>query len=94
MNEIITKERACTNCKFYVAHYVIISTKLHAIDGHCINDKLYYPRKKNTRAPHEDCGYWESDEKVKSERRESIKRVLSNIEAHLSDIKSILEIDK
>lgn len=46
MNEKITEDKVCKNCKYYVEHYVIHSTRLYAIAGHCINDKLYNPHKK------------------------------------------------
>lgn len=94
MNEKIAKEKACTSCKYYVEHYVIISTKLHAIGGHCINDNLYDPRKNNPPALRENCGDWECNASLKVERREKIEKVLCGIETHLSHIKSILEIDK
>ena len=87
-------ERVCKNCKYYLEHYVIRGTKFYAIGGHCINDELYNPHKKNNYALHDNCGYWESNESVKSERKESIKRVIDSMGTHLFYIKSILEKDE
>lgn len=92
--EEIKSENNCKTCKYYVEHYVIISTQLQAIGGHCINRELYNPHKKVPYALHENCGHWESNESVKAKRRKSIKEVLRSIETHLYYIKEILDKDE
>ena len=90
----IAEEKECKNCKYYVEHYVIISTRFYPIGGHCINDKLYNPHKKNPRALHENCDYWENNAGEKTERRKNIEEVLRSIDNHLYYIKNILEKDE
>lgn len=91
--EIITKEKTCKSCKYYVEHYVIHSTRLYPIGGHCINKNLYNPHSKKPYGLHENCNYWKNNEDVKAERRENIKDVLQSMEQHLFYIKTILDED-
>ncbi len=92
--EKVTEERVCKNCKYYVEHYVIILTRFHPIGGHCINNALYNPHKKNTWKLHDNCAYWEINDGVKAERHNSIKEALRAIEKHLYYIKEILSNDE
>lgn len=88
------KEKSCTNCKYYIEHYVCsMSTQFFPIGGHCVNTALNPPHKRKRYELHDNCEHWEINDSVKEKRKKSIEEVLRSMEKHLSDIKSILEID-
>lgn len=87
-------EKTCENCKFYIEHYYKVKTsfqKMH--DGHCTNDALNPPRKRNKFQLYENCAHWESNEEQKSEKKESIKSVLKDMRDRLIQIEKILSDD-
>ena len=88
-----TKEKACKNCKYYIAHYVIDNLRFMEIEGHCGNYTLRTLRKKNKFRLQENCDYWEENTGAKTKRRENIKATLRSMKRSLDEIKAILEND-
>lgn len=86
-------EKNCKNCKFYVEHYILLSTHYHPIGGHCINENIY-PYKKNSEAAYDNCAYWQSGEDKNDKVKKDVNKALQDIEVHLSHIASILNNDK
>ncbi len=87
--------RSCTNCKYFIKHYVKNKTYFYAIDcGHCGNFKL--PRNKRSNCPFvNDCVRWEQTEEIDSaDEIGQIKTAIVNMQKHLEDITSILTIMK
>ena len=93
--ENTTDKKDCTNCKYYIEHYVFsITSEFRPIGGHCTNRTLNYPRKKNRGELQDNCEYWEINKEVKAKRRKTIKEVLRSMETHLLHIRRILDIDE
>lgn len=88
------QERKCKHCRYYVAHYIKKETRYFPIGGYCINRTLIESRKRDKYRLQDDCGYWESEEIRKAERKEYIKETLRDMEEHLKQIAMILEEDQ
>ncbi len=77
-----------------MAHYVKCETSfMKMFEGHCINKKIQWKFRKNNVKNDNVCEEWESDEEVKKERKESIKRVLKDMRSRLIQIEKILADD-
>lgn len=88
------QEKACGNCKFYIEHYVKYKAIFQKIgEGHCINDELNPPRKRNKYRLYENCDKWESNSELKKQRKESVKKVLEDMRDSLNQIAQILSDD-
>ena len=86
-----TNKHNCTNCKYYVEHYVIISSaQLMPIGGHCINKSAHTRSFKTV----DNCNAWECNESILSARQNTMKELLRNIETRLQQIQLILKIDR
>jgi len=62
-------------------------------EGHCTNKEIPWKYRKNNVRNDNVCEKWESDEDVKKERKESIKKVLKDMRSRLIQIEKILADD-
>lgn len=81
-------ETNCTNCRYYLAHYIKRNTKYYNI--HTINGNNKNRHKK--RLP-ELCELWEDIAIKKEERKKSIKETLESMSERLNVIAMILKDD-
>lgn len=89
------KYERCESCKHFLQHYIFSgSTFKRTSFGHCINRKLNGSKVKNRYVLRENCEFWESDEGLKAERKESVKSVLADMVTHLAEIADFLRDDK
>ncbi len=88
------QEKKCENCKYFMMHYVKSKTIFMAIkQGHCTNGEIHWNIRKHNMPCNNVCEKWESNEKKKKERKETIKAVLINMRTTLSHIEQILKDD-
>ena len=71
MKKEITQEKKCTNCRYYIQHYLKGDTGYYAgYWGHCINDANRRKRK-----PREICELWEDMAIREIKRKKTIKKL-------------------
>lgn len=85
-------DKTCKNCKYYVAHYVILkSMQLSHIDGHC----KFTMQKKKPIEPTDCCVHWERKENLSAAAQKTLSALLRDTEKRLKQIQLILSlIDK
>lgn len=86
------EQKICRNCIHYLAHYIIIDSKLRQIDGHCTNKKPN-GRFRKTDNP---CEYYTQRDlqKEKEEQEKSTIKLLSLIAERINDLMQILKEEK
>lgn len=85
-----TKEKKCKTCKYFMAHYVILSNmQLSPIGGHCKRDK----NRKKILEEADSCSRWEQKENVSAVRQKRVTAYLRDTENRLKQIKLILSLD-
>lgn len=89
-----TINQGCTNCIYFVQHYVIIGSSFHtACCGHCTNKELT-PKDRRSFPFTNGCELWAINKEKKAERTEIIENIIKEMEKHLNEIKQILKFDR
>ncbi|MCL2061436.1 MAG: hypothetical protein FWH03_02295 [Firmicutes bacterium] len=90
MDNIISSEKTCGNCRYYLQHFAKRNAKLIKTGcGICLHRKI----KARTKSPFTLCAYWEENPTEKEERNRSIQYVLRTMCEQLSQIVLILQDD-
>lgn len=88
------QEKKCENCKFFVMHYILHSTKFMPLsEGHCTHSEIPWKIRKYNMPCGNCCDKWERAEDKKKKREESIKTVLKSMRSSLKQIENILSDD-
>lgn len=87
-------EQKCSNCKFYIAHYIKRFSQLIEINGHCVNEEWEKINRRNNHRLHDNCPFWEHEISKIEERRESIEDTVRFMKSRLDEMLFILTDDK
>lgn len=84
----IIGEKNCKTCKYFMEHYVILSSmQLSPIGGHC-------KRSKKSIEATDGCSRWEQKENVSAVRQKQLTDFMRDTENRLKQIQLILSSDK
>lgn len=86
-------EQKCSNCKFYVAHYIKRYSQLIEIKGHCANGEWSKINRRNDYRLHDNCPFWEHEISKIKERRERVEDAIRGIKERLEEMLFILTDD-
>lgn len=90
MKSAETKEKNCKTCKYFMEHYVILSSmQLSPVGGHC---KRYKRSKKSIEAT-DSCARWEQNENVSAVRQKQLTGFMRDMDNRLKQIQLILSVD-
>lgn len=80
------EEKRCKDCENYVRYYVKQATRYMPRGGHCALNK-----KKSAHPMDDGCEAWRLNEDKRTEQRQSLKEVLSEMSERLMQIADILQ---
>ena len=82
------KQGTCTNCTYYMAHYIIGNAQLVEIDGHCMNkDRGQLEVRDRLKSR---CPLFEESVGKEEKQREDIGQTLRGIKKQIDEIAMIL----
>lgn len=85
------QEKRCENCKYFLVHYIKGKISFNKLfEGHCTNGEIPWKIRKNDIQDKHCCEKWESNEFVKTKRKESIIRVITDMRSTLLKIEELL----